>query len=143
MSRSGAAPATFGAFSSSHARNSSRHATSCGVSLKSIPASWFGGRTLTTPALRALASATVASSPFTQEPVDDPKELGIDEAALGDLLDRVQQEVANGILPSCQIALAREGRVAAARTYGAAPDSRYVIFSATKPVVAGAVWVLI
>ena len=85
----------------------------------------------------------MASSPFTQEPVDDPKELGIDEAALGDLLDRVQQEVANGILPSCQIALAREGRVAAARTYGAAPDSRYVIFSATKPVVAGAVWVLI
>lgn len=82
-------------------------------------------------------------SPFKHEPVDDPVELGIDEEALGDLLERVQQEVANGIVPSCQVALAREGRIAAARTYGAAPDSRYVIFSATKPVVAGAVWVLI
>ena len=30
------------------------------------------------------------------------------------------------------------------RTFGAAaPESRYVIFSATKPVVAGAVWILI
>jgi CubicO group peptidase (beta-lactamase class C family) len=77
-------------------------------------------------------------------PVDKPSDLGIDEAALAALVARTQADIDAGILPSCQFALAREGRVAAAVTLGdAAPDSRYVIFSATKPVVASAVWVLI
>jgi CubicO group peptidase (beta-lactamase class C family) len=77
-------------------------------------------------------------------PVRDPSELGIDEAALAALRARAQADVDNGIVPSCQFALARNGRIAASVTLGAAaPDSRYVIFSATKPVVASAVWVLI
>ena len=77
-------------------------------------------------------------------PVSSPSELGIDEEALAALVARTQADIDAGILPSCQFALAREGRIAAAVNLGAAaPDSRYVIFSATKPVVASAMWVLI
>jgi CubicO group peptidase (beta-lactamase class C family) len=77
-------------------------------------------------------------------PASDPSDLGIDPAAVGALIERAQADVDNGIVPSCQIALARDQRVAVATTLGAAaPDSRYVIFSATKPVVASAVWRLI
>jgi CubicO group peptidase (beta-lactamase class C family) len=81
---------------------------------------------------------------FDRTPVDDPAELGIDAMAVDELLARAQIDVDAGRLPSCQLAIAREGRVAVWRTLGeAAAESRYVIFSATKAVVAGAVWVLI
>ena len=84
------------------------------------------------------------TTPYDRRPVADPAELGIDPAALDALFDRVQQDVDAGRLPSCQLALAREGRVGVWRAFGAAPvASRYVIFSATKAVVAGAVWILI
>jgi CubicO group peptidase (beta-lactamase class C family) len=77
-------------------------------------------------------------------PVADPSELGIDPDALAALVARAQADVDAGIVPSCQFALARDGKVAATVTLGdATPDARYVIFSATKPVVASAVWVLI
>lgn len=68
----------------------------------------------------------------------------LDAAALDNLFARAQIDVDEGRLPSCQLALAHDGKVVVSRTFGdAAPDSRYVIFSATKPVVAGAVWLLI
>ena len=86
----------------------------------------------------------MAPTPYDRRPVADPAELGIDPAAVETLLDRVRQDVDAGRLPSCQLALAREGRVGVWRAFGAAPlASRYVIFSATKAVVAGAVWILI
>jgi CubicO group peptidase (beta-lactamase class C family) len=60
------------------------------------------------------------------------------------LLTRAQREVNDGLLPSCQIALAVDGKVEVFETFGSETDeSRYVIFSATKAFVAGAVWVLI
>ena len=81
---------------------------------------------------------------FDATPAADVTELGIDEGAWAALVTRARAEVDAGLLPSCQFALAREGRVAASVTLGdATPDSRYVIFSATKPVVASAVWRLI
>jgi len=74
----------------------------------------------------------------------DPTELGIDPESLDALLARVQVDVDAGRLPSCQLALAREGKVAVRRTFGdASDDSRYVIFSSTKAVVAGAMWILV
>jgi CubicO group peptidase (beta-lactamase class C family) len=85
----------------------------------------------------------MAAAPFDRTPIADPSELGIDPAALDALLERVQVEVDSKRMPSCQIALARDGKVAVRRTIGdAAPESRYVMFSATKAVVAGAVWIL-
>ncbi len=86
----------------------------------------------------------MVAAPLDPVPVADPALLGIDAAKLDELFARVQVDVDEGRLPSCQVALARDGRVAVTRTFGdAGPDSRYVIFSATKPLVAGAVWILI
>jgi CubicO group peptidase (beta-lactamase class C family) len=79
---------------------------------------------------------------FDRSPVADPGELGIDPAALDALLERVQNDVDAGLLPSCQLALARDGKVAVTRSFGAPLESRYVMFSATKAVVAGAAWIL-
>jgi CubicO group peptidase (beta-lactamase class C family) len=57
---------------------------------------------------------------------------------------RAQRDIDQGIVPSCQIALARDNEVVHFETFGdATDDSRYVIFSATKAVTAGAIWQLI
>jgi len=86
----------------------------------------------------------MAGTPYDHRPVADPAELGLDAEALEALFTRVQQDVDAGRLPSCQLALARAGRIAVWRAFGDAPvESRYVMFSATKAVVAGAVWILI
>ena len=60
------------------------------------------------------------------------------------LLQRCRREVDDGLLPSCQVALAFEGEVVAAETFGDATDNtRYCFFSATKPMVAGVMWQLL
>jgi CubicO group peptidase (beta-lactamase class C family) len=62
------------------------------------------------------------------------------------LVTRARREVDAGIVPSCQLALARDGKVEEQVTLGdatAGEDSRYVIFSSTKPVVASAIWQLL
>ena len=85
----------------------------------------------------------MTKAPFTRQVVDDPAELGLNADAVADLIARAQREIDEGHTPSCQIAFARNGRIALWETLGdAAPESRYVIFSSTKPVVAGAVWIL-
>ena len=64
--------------------------------------------------------------------------------SLGDLLARARLDVDNGLVPSCQLALAREGEIVAFETFGAAtPSSRYTIFSVTKALVAAATWKLV
>jgi len=73
---------------------------------------------------------------------DNPEALGVDPIKLAELVDRAHREVDGGLLPSCQLAVARHGRLVAFETIGAAPDTRYVIFSATKPLVASAIWLL-
>jgi CubicO group peptidase (beta-lactamase class C family) len=73
----------------------------------------------------------------------DPAAVGVDVTRLDDLLDRARREIDDGLLPSCQMAVARGGRLVASETFGDAdPASRYVVFSCTKGVVAGAVWLL-
>ncbi len=60
------------------------------------------------------------------------------------LLDRCKREVESGLLPSCQVAVGFEGEIVAQATYGDATDeTRYCIFSATKPFVASTMWQLI
>lgn len=82
---------------------------------------------------------------MTYEIVQRPEDVGIDSARVAALVERASQEVDAGLLPSCQLALAREGRLAAFTTIGEAPapQPRYVLFSATKAVVAAAVTLLI
>lgn len=70
--------------------------------------------------------------------------MGIDQGAVEKLSDRIRREVEEGLLPSAQFALARHGELIEFQTFGDATDeTRYVVFSATKSFVAGAVWALI
>jgi len=81
---------------------------------------------------------------MTVTPVVEPESLGIDTERLEELRTRVRREIDDGLLPSCQFALARDGRLAAFETVGdAGSGTRYVIFSATKAFVASAAWLLI
>jgi len=62
---------------------------------------------------------------------------GIREDGVTALSERVQREIDAGRITAAQFAIARDGEVLATRAFGAAtPDSRFVIFSATKALVA-------
>lgn len=66
------------------------------------------------------------------------------EADIARLLARAAQEIDGRILPSCQVALARDGELVVFEAFGdATTDTRYSVFSATKAIVASAAWVLI
>lgn len=69
---------------------------------------------------------------------------GVLPERVDELLQRARREVDEGVLPSCQVALAKDGELVAFETFGDADaETRYVIFSATKPFVAGTVWQLL
>jgi len=73
-----------------------------------------------------------------------PESVGVDPEKLEALFARVEQEVRDGLLPSAQVAVAREGRIAGMRTFGdASDDTLYVVFSATKAITSAAAWLLI
>jgi CubicO group peptidase (beta-lactamase class C family) len=92
---------------------------------------------------RTVRFRDVTNSPFSRTIAGEPADHGIDAAGLEDLVARAQREIDEGRLPSCQLAFARDGKLAVWITLGAAaPESRYVIFSSTKPVVASALWIL-
>lgn len=76
--------------------------------------------------------------------IEKPESLGIDPKRLDDLLERARREVDEGLLPACQLALAKDGKLAVFETFGdARPTTRFAMFSATKAVVASAAWILI
>ncbi|MFM8972002.1 MAG: serine hydrolase domain-containing protein [Actinomycetota bacterium] len=64
-------------------------------------------------------------------------------ASLDELLGTVARLVTDGITPACQVAVARDGELLATETFGAPPATRFAAYSATKPIVASAVWLLI
>ncbi len=69
---------------------------------------------------------------------------GVDASAVQALLDRARREVDEGLVPACQVALARNGELVAFEAFGDATTStRFVVFSCTKAFVAGAMWILI
>jgi CubicO group peptidase (beta-lactamase class C family) len=72
-----------------------------------------------------------------------PEAAGLDTGKVQALLDRAHREVDEGLLPSCQVAIARDGKLAVFETIGAPSSSRYVIYSATKAFVASAFWLLL
>ena len=75
---------------------------------------------------------------------DSPESVGVDPERLEALFARVAKEVEEGLLPSAQVAVARNGRLAGMRTFGAATDDTlYVVFSATKAITSAAGWLLI
>ena len=59
------------------------------------------------------------------------------------LLQRVQKEVNEGLLPATQVAMAKDGELVFQASYGAAQqDSLTCIFSATKAITSAAAWLL-
>ncbi len=89
----------------------------------------------------------------TQLYVSSPTEAGLDPVKVAALLDRAQREVREGLLPSCQVAIARHGKIGAAAAFGeavqggvpqpATNDTLYVAFSCAKGLFSAATWLLI
>ena len=76
--------------------------------------------------------------------VVDPRSIGLDPERLRALTDRVRREVDEGLLPSVQVAVAREGRLGLFETFGDADnDTLYCIFSSTKAITSAAGWLVI
>ena len=76
--------------------------------------------------------------------VAKPETIGLDPQKLGELVQRVRREVDEGLLPSAQIAVAREGRRGLFETFGEADnDPMYPVVSSTKAVTSAAAWLLI
>lgn len=86
----------------------------------------------------------MTSAPVSPMSLDvaDPEEIGIDPRRLDILLRLAGLPVEYGPLPSAQLAVARNGRLAASRSWGAA-SPRYLLQSVGRSVVAGAIWKLI
>ena len=76
--------------------------------------------------------------------VVDPEAIGLSPERLDALRERVRQEVDEGLLPSVQIAMARQGRLGLFETFGdAGNDTLYCIFSSTKAITSAAGWLVI
>ncbi len=64
--------------------------------------------------------------------------------SIDELLGTARALVDDGYTPACQLAVARDGDLIAFETFGAATNAmRFSCFSATKPIVASLVWLLI
>jgi CubicO group peptidase (beta-lactamase class C family) len=75
---------------------------------------------------------------------DVPAPVGIDAAKLHALLVRARREIDDGLLPACQLAVAKDGHLIAFETYGdARANDRFLMYSSTKAFVAAAVWKLL
>jgi CubicO group peptidase (beta-lactamase class C family) len=80
----------------------------------------------------------------TSEQLTSAGAVGIDPERLAGLVTRASREVDEGLLPSCQIAVAKDGKLVAFEAFGDATTSdRYLMFSSTKSFIASAVWRLL
>jgi CubicO group peptidase (beta-lactamase class C family) len=72
-----------------------------------------------------------------------PQDVGIDPERLDALLSRVAKEVDEGLLPACQVAIARQGKIAAMASFGdATNDTLFNVFSSTKAITSAAGWLV-
>jgi CubicO group peptidase (beta-lactamase class C family) len=68
----------------------------------------------------------------------------LDRSAVDALLARARRDVDDGLLPACQVALALDGEVLVHEAFGDADlDTRFTIYSATKPFIASLIWQLL
>jgi CubicO group peptidase (beta-lactamase class C family) len=80
------------------------------------------------------------------------EEIGLDPQKVQALFERAERDVREGLLPACQVAIARNGKLGAMQTFGravqggvekpAANDTFFVIMSATKAFTAASAWLL-
>ncbi|MGH7842039.1 MAG: serine hydrolase domain-containing protein [Candidatus Binataceae bacterium] len=84
---------------------------------------------------------------------DSPATIGLDPDKVQALFDRARRDVTEGVLPACQLAIARSGKIGAMGTFGRAvqggvdqPATDATVFdamSATKAITSSALWLLI
>ena len=84
---------------------------------------------------------------------DSPAQVGLNPDKVQALMDRAERDVKEGVLPACQVAVARNGKIAAMQTFGravqggvekpATDDTVFVAMSATKAITSSALWLLI
>ena len=84
---------------------------------------------------------------------ESPREAGLDPQKVDGLFERAAREINEGLLPSCQIAIARNGKIGLMHSFGeavqggvkqpATDETIFVIMSATKAITASALWLLI
>jgi CubicO group peptidase (beta-lactamase class C family) len=68
----------------------------------------------------------------------------LERSAVDALFARARRDIDDGLLPACQVALALDGEVLVHEAFGdATTDTRFTIFSATKPFIASLVWQLL
>jgi CubicO group peptidase (beta-lactamase class C family) len=82
-----------------------------------------------------------------------PQNVGLDPDKVQALFDRAEREIKEGLLPACQLAIARDGKIGAMRTFGravqggaekaATDETLFVAMSATKAITSSALWLLI
>lgn len=91
--------------------------------------------------------------PLADHLAPSPEAAGVDPEKLEKLYARAERDVSAGLLPSCQLAVARGGKLAALASFGravqggseapAGSDTLYVIFSCTKAITSAAAWLLL
>src|ERR1700689_2808339 len=79
--------------------------------------------------------------------------VGLNPDKVQALMDRAARDVKEGVLPACQVAVARNGKIAAMQTFGRAAqggvdqpathETVFVAMSATKAITSSALWLLI
>src|SRR5882757_8576086 len=84
---------------------------------------------------------------------DNTAEVGLNPDKVQALMDRAERDVKEGVLPACQVAIARNGKIAAMKTFGhamqggaerpATDETVFVAMSATKAITSSALWLLI
>jgi CubicO group peptidase (beta-lactamase class C family) len=83
---------------------------------------------------------------------DRVTDVGLNPDKVQALMDRAEREIKEGLLPACQIAIARNGKIGAMRTFGravqggverpATDETLFVAMSATKAITSSAAWLL-
>src|SRR5437879_2410673 len=79
-------------------------------------------------------------------------EVGLHPDKVQALFDRAEREIKEGLLPGCQLAIARNGKIGAMRTLGratqgardqaATDETFFIIMSCTKAITSAAAWLL-
>ncbi len=85
-------------------------------------------------------------------PTAEPAALGLDANKLNQLCARIESDIAKGLHPGAEVAVARHGKLALARSFGearvgshrmAAEDrTLFLLYSNTKVITAAAIWLL-
>ncbi|MGH7932162.1 MAG: serine hydrolase domain-containing protein [Candidatus Binataceae bacterium] len=89
------------------------------------------------------------ASQFFAEHVD---QIGLNPDKVRALFERAEREIKEGLLPACQLAIARDGKIGAMRTLGravqggvekpATDETFFDIMSCTKAITSAAAWIL-